>query len=84
MDYSIKWSPQSSSFLDGLQKDIAKRILKKLDEVIENPFRYLNHYEVDEGYKLRIGNYRAIIDVDFQNKILFIRILDKRGRIYKR
>jgi mRNA interferase RelE/StbE len=84
MSYSIKWQPQSSNFLYGLQKNIAERILKKLDEVKENPFRYLKHYEGDEGYKLRIGDYRALVDIDFQNRILFIMVLDKRGRIYKR
>ena len=83
MNYSIKWSPQSSSFLDELQENVAKRILKKLDEVKENPFRYLEHYESNKGYKLRIGDYRMIIDVDFQNRILFIRVFDKRARIYK-
>jgi len=84
MSYFIKWSPQSSSFLDELETNIAKRILKKLDEVKENPFRYLEHYESGNGYKLRIGDYRMVIDVDFQNKILFIRVFDKRGRVYKR
>ncbi len=83
MSYSIKWSSQSSSFLDGLQKEIAKRVLKKLDEVKENPFRYLEHYESNKSYKLRIGNYRMLIDVDFKNKILIIEVFDKRGRIYK-
>jgi len=84
MGYSIKWSPQASSFFDELQGYIATRILKKFDEIKENPFRYLEHYEGDEGYKFRIGDYRTLIDVDFHNKILLVRVLDKRGRIYKR
>jgi len=41
----------------------------------------LEHYE-GQGYKLRIGDYRALIDVDNQRKILFVRVFDKRGRIY--
>ena len=83
MSYLIKWHPQAFSFLDGLQKDIAKRILKKLDEVKENPFRYIEHYE-GKYYKLRIGDFRLLLDIDFKNKILFVEVLDKRGRVYKR
>ena len=44
---------------------------KKLEEIKENPFRYLEHYE-GIYYKLRIGDYRALIDMDFKKKILII------------
>jgi len=82
MSYSIQWDKTPLKFLKNLQKDIAIRILNKLDEVKQDPFRYLEHYE-GEGYKLRIGDYRVIIDINFEYKILIIQILDKRGRIYK-
>lgn len=82
MTYSIEWDTKPIKFLQQLQKDHSKRILDKLDIVKEDPFRYLEHYE-GEGYKLRIGDYRMIIDIDFDNKVLIIQILDKRGRIYK-
>ena len=83
MTYSVKLSKNAEKFLDKLPKNIALRILNKLEEIKGNPFHYLEHYE-GEGYKLRFGDYRALIDVDFDKKILFIRIIDKRGRIYKR
>ncbi len=83
MTFDIKWQPNARKFLRKLSPDIAKRIVKKIKELKENPFRYLEHYE-GEGYKFRIGDYRALIDVDFEDKILKIRVLDKRGRIYKR
>ena len=83
MTYSVKLSKNAEKFLDKLPKNIALRILNKLEEIKDNPFRYLEYYEW-EGYKLRIGDYRALIDVDFDRKILFVRIIDKRGRIYKR
>ncbi|MBI4116223.1 type II toxin-antitoxin system RelE/ParE family toxin [Candidatus Pacearchaeota archaeon] len=83
MTYSVKLSKNAEKFLDNLQKNIALRILNKLEEIKDNPFHYLEHYE-GEGYKLRIGDYRALIDVDFEKKILFVRVIDKRGRIYKR
>ena len=83
MNWIIKWNAQSTKILNKLPKDIAMRIWNKTQELKENPFRYLEHYEGD-GYKFRIGNYRALIDVNSENKILIIRVLDKRGRIYKR
>ena len=84
MSYFIEWDDKPFKFLENLPENISSRILKKIDSIKENPFRYLEHYEGDKLYKLRIGDYRALIDIDFQKKILTIQILDKRGRIYKR
>jgi mRNA-degrading endonuclease RelE of RelBE toxin-antitoxin system len=84
MSFAVLFSPQAQHFLDTLQKDIALRITGKLGEVAEAPFRFLEHFEGGDDYKLRIGDYRALIDVDFPTQILKVRVLDKRGRIYKR
>jgi len=82
MSYEIKFSNQSASFFRNLQKDIQNRVKEKFLKVAEDPFRFLEHYE-GEYYKLRIGDLRALIDIDFDRKILFVRVFDKRGRIYK-
>jgi len=84
MSYGIKWNSKPQKYLENLPKEISLRILNKLEEVKKNPFRFLEHYEGKDYYKLRVGDYRALIDVDFSNKILKIRVLDKRGRIYKK
>jgi len=83
MTYLIKWSPQALRFFEKLPKQNSERILKKLEDVKEDPFRFLEHYE-GGYYKLRIGDYRFLIDIDFDRKVLWIRVLDKRGRVYKR
>ena len=79
MTYKIKFSSQAKKFIKKLDKKEALRILDKLEAIKENPFRYLEHYE-GKGYKTRIGNFRALIDVD--KKTLFVRVFDKRERIY--
>ena len=84
MMFEVEYNSQSKKFLKNADKNLVERIIKKLEEVRENPFRYLEHYEGDKCYKLRIGDYRALIDVDSEKKILLVRVLDKRGRIYKR
>ncbi len=84
MKFEVEFSRQATRFIRNLQTNIKGRIKKKFGEVSEDPFRFLEHYECKEEYKLRIGNYRALIDVDSERKILWVRIFDKRGRIYKR
>jgi len=84
MIFEIKFSNQSTKFIRNLSNNIQARIKKKFIEISENPFRYLEHFEGENCYKLRIGDYRSLIDVDFEKKILFVRVLDKRGRICKR
>ncbi|MBI5803985.1 type II toxin-antitoxin system RelE/ParE family toxin [Candidatus Pacearchaeota archaeon] len=83
MNYSVQVDKKAQGFLDKLPQDIALRIVNKLEQIKENPFHFLEHYE-GEYYKLRIGDYRALMDIDFQRKIIWVRVIDKRGRIYKR
>jgi len=83
MSFLIEWDEKALDYLKKLPLDISTRITKKLDVIKENPLRYLRHYE-GEYYKVRIGDFRALVDVDFSKKILIIQIFDKRGRIYKR
>ncbi len=82
MSFSIEWDERALNFLKKLQRDVSERILKKIKSIKENPFHFLEHYE-GEYYKLRIGDYRALVDIDFNNRILTIQVLDKRGRVYK-
>ena len=84
MIYRVKLHPKVNRFLEKCDKTLSERIKKKFRLLKENPFRYLEHYEGKDFYKLRIGDYRALIDVDNSRKIIFVRVLDHRSKIYKR
>ena len=84
MAYEIEWSEVAEKELSKLPKQISSRIVKKVDSIKENPFHFLEHYEGENVYKLRIGDYRALVDVNFSDKILKIRIIGDRSVIYKR
>ena len=83
MVWKIEWYPKAFKALKTLPFHIQERIIKKVRELIDNPFRFLGHFS-GRLYKLRIGDYRALVDVDFGNKVITIQILGHRGRIYKR
>ena len=76
MSFSVDWTRKATRILKKLPQDVALRIWDKIENIKESPFRYLKHFEG--------GDYRALIDVDFARKVLVVRVLDKRGRIYKR
>lgn len=84
MNFTIEWHPQAFKILEKLPLHVIARITKKLDKISEAPFRYLEHYEGEKVYKLRIGDYRALVDVDQINQVLLVQAFDHRGRIYKR
>ncbi|MBI2542784.1 MAG: type II toxin-antitoxin system RelE/ParE family toxin [Candidatus Aenigmarchaeota archaeon] len=84
MSWKVEWHPKATKNLDSLPPDIKERIEKRVDKLKENPLYFLQHYEGADYYKLRIGDYRALIDVDFRNKVVKIQVFDHRNRIYKR
>ena len=84
MSYSVEWHPKVRKFLRKLPKDISERIVLKVKEAQEDPFRFLEHYEGDDHYKLRVGDYRLLIDVDFKNKVLLVQVIGHRSTVYER
>lgn len=84
MNWQIEWYHKARKNLENLPPDIRERIIKHIDKVKETPFHFLEHFERKGVYKLRIGDYRAIVSADFENKIIKIQVFDHRGRIYKR
>jgi len=84
MNYIVRLHPKVVKFLDKCDTFLNERIRKRLTLLNDDPFRYLEHYEGENVYKFRIGDYRALVDVDQSRKIIFVRLLDHRGKIYKR
>ncbi|MFH1365624.1 MAG: type II toxin-antitoxin system RelE/ParE family toxin [archaeon] len=73
--YSIQIEKNAENFLKKLQKKDAEMILNKIYSIRENPFRYLKRLQGEKLWRLRIENYRAIVDVIISmNKIIVIRI----------
>ena len=72
MDCKIKWRPRALKELRKLPKEIAVRIVKKVDLCKDNPGYFLEKLTDDEGYKLRVGDYRAIIDIVEDGKSVII------------
>jgi len=59
--YELKFDKKAIDFLNKLEKDLKERIWNKLQECKLEPFRYLEHLEEINGFKLRVGDYKINI-----------------------
>ena len=80
--YNLIFEKKALDFLNKLEKDLKERIWNKLQQCKEDPFRFLEHLEEINGFKLRVGDYRLIIDVDNKTKTLHVLKAGHRKNIY--
>ena len=73
--YSIQIEKNAEDFLRKLEKKDAEIILNKIYSIRENPYRFLKRLQGEKLWRLRIGDYRAVVDIIVSmNKIIVVRI----------
>ena len=82
--YELQFDKRALDFLNKLEHHDKERIWDKLQECKIEPFRYLKHLTQIQGYKLRVGDYRIIIDVQEKIQVLFVEKIGHRKNIYER
>ncbi len=83
MTFSIIWSENSLKQLHKLEPYIARRIVASVDKIKENPHNHVIKIVGSESFRLRIGDYRIIMDITSNEmKILILRV-GHRKDIYK-
>jgi len=56
---------------------------RKLRTVALDPARYLTRLRSVEAFKIRVGDYRAIVDVDWQQRIVYVLSVGHRSTVYR-
>ena len=82
--YEIVFDEKAIGFLEKLDKHLKDRIFKKIMSTKENPFHFFERLEGRKDYKLRIGNYRVIADINQANKTIEITLIGHRKNVYKK
>ncbi len=81
----IKLSNISKKFLKKCDEILYKRIIKKIKELVKQPFppdsvRIINRKE--RVFRVRIGSSRIIYAVFKEKNLIFISEINKRSKIY--
>lgn len=81
--YDIILSEQALRQLEKLEKNTQERVLKVLERIRIKPEAYVTKLVGSFGYKLRIGDYRAIVDIDQSKSIISVTKIGHRKNIHK-
>jgi len=81
--YAIIWSPKSRDGLGSLEKGIASRMIKKVEELKFAPYHFIDRVTDTNLWKMRVGDYRAILDMGERKKEIHILKVGHGKNIYK-
>lgn len=74
MPFIIIWDEKAFDQLNKLESVISTRIAKKVRELEKNPYSGdIKKLKGQEGYRLRVGDYRAIFDIQ-RDKIIILKV----------
>jgi len=83
--FEVSFSNSAKKFLKKAEKEIAKRVIDKIEKLSNEPFpsdvkRVVNREE--KVFRVRVGDYRIQYSVFYDKNLLFVSDIDKRPRAY--
>lgn len=82
--YEILFSLSAKKQLQKLDKNIQRHIMKVLERIRIRPERFVRKLVGDPGYRLRMGDYRIIMDIDRDRILILVIKIGHRRSIYNK
>ena len=81
MSYKILLHPKANAYLENIEVELENRIRKKLHVLSSNPEKgkKLKH---SNFWRLRIGEYRTVYEVEYDNNRVIILFIGHRKDVY--
>ncbi len=83
MTYDLLFSDLAMKQLLKLEKETRERIIATLERIRIRPEVYVRKLVGDEGYRLRVGNYRIIVDLDKEKFIILVLRMGHRRNVHE-
>ena len=82
MTYEIVFSDAALKQLKKLEKSTQERIISTLERIRIRPQSHVTKLVGDSGYRLRVGDYRVILDIDEGVLVVLVLKVGHRKKIY--
>ena len=81
--FEIEFSKSAEKQLLKLEKDIQKRVISTLERIRIRPYPHVKKLVGSPYFRLRVGDYRVILDIRENKLLIFVVELGHRSNIYK-
>ncbi len=84
--FKIDWKSSSEHDLKKITKQYIPKIINAIESLADNPFPVQSKKlkDSESSYRLRIGDYRVIYQINSQSKVITIYHIRHRKDAYKR
>ena len=82
--YKIEFTDDALKQLKKLERNIQARILATLERIRVRPEHFLTKLVSDPAYKLRIWDYRLLVDMDKERLMVLVIRIGYRKNVYER
>ena len=82
MTYQVLFSDLALRQLRKLDQEIRQRIIATIERIRIRPEEYVRKLVGDDVYRLRVGNYRVILDLDKEKLIVLVLRIGHRRNVY--
>ena len=80
--YSLVYSATALKHLKKLDKEIQIRIISTLERIRVRPYPHVKKLVESPYFRLRVGDYRVILDIKENKLLIFIIEVGHRKKIY--
>ena len=84
MTYSVEYSSRAVKQIKKFGKPLQRRILATIERSRVRPYEHVERLAGSPHYKLRTGDYRAIIGIYDRVMVILVIEVAHRKKIYKR
>ncbi len=83
MAFSTILDKKAARELLKLERSVRERIVRKLKDCEGDPRRFFEGLESREDFKLRVGDYRVVADIDYELKTITVTKVGHRKNVYE-
>lgn len=82
MKFEVQFSDRAVRDLHALPTGVQARVIRKLHDAAEDPARFFRRLAGARAFRLRVGDYRVLADIDSGRRIIQVAHIAHRRNVY--